>query len=164
MYGRSRTGERSSRQLEPPDTKGANSVSVALAERLHPIASPGIPFPGVDAATDVEVLAPHMESSVPLSRQQYLAWVEDQIEDYKCSLTRDDLLSLADIAVQGLLAAPDGQYALTEILVCDAVDRIIFRRLKLPTYRRWQRLCQTNTGMRPPERADDASADGRESL
>lgn len=88
-------------------------------------------------------------------RLQYLAWVEEQIEEYKGGLTRDELLSLADEAVEHLLSAPDGQYALTEILVSDAVDRLIFSRLKLPTFRRWLRLCQNNTGGRPLQSTED---------
>lgn len=84
------------------------------------------------------------------SRQRYLAWVEERIEEHKSNLTRDELLDLADQAVDELLAARDGQYALTEILLRDAVNELIFGRLGLPSYRRWVRMCQKNTGERPP--------------
>lgn len=88
----------------------------------------------------------------PLSpRQQYVRWVEDRIEDYKAGLTREELLGIADQAVDGLFESDDGQYPLTEILLKDAVDALIFRRLHLPTYRQWLRSCRTDTPGRPPE-------------
>lgn len=82
-------------------------------------------------------------------RQLYLAWVEDQIEEFKASLHRDELLELAEEAVQELFASQDGQYPLTEILLRDAVDALIFRRLKLPSYRQWLRMCRSDTPDRP---------------
>lgn len=83
----------------------------------------------------------------PLStRQRYVEWVEDQVEDYKSSLSRDDLLGIAEEAVEGLFDTDDGQYPLTEILLRDAVDALIFRRLRLPGYRQWLRSCHNDTG------------------
>jgi hypothetical protein len=70
-------------------------------------------------------------------RRQYLEWVEEQIEEYKDSVSRADLLRLADEVVGELRVSPDGQYQLTEILLCAAVDRKIFRLLRLPGYRSW---------------------------
>jgi hypothetical protein len=70
-------------------------------------------------------------------RQLYLAWVEEQIEEYKARLPREELLQLADQAVQELFTTEDGQYPLTEILLRDAVDALVFRRLGLPSYRVW---------------------------
>ena len=84
-------------------------------------------------------------------RQQYLRWVEDRIEDDKSSLTREELLSIADEAVSDLFDTDDEQYPLTEILLRDAVDGLIFRRLRLPGYRRWLNLCRTDTVDRPRE-------------
>ncbi len=84
-------------------------------------------------------------------RQLYLAWVADQIEEYKAGLRRDELLELAEEAVQELFDSRDGQYPLTEILLRDAVDALIFRRLTLPAYRQWLRMCQKDTSGRPPE-------------
>ena len=82
-------------------------------------------------------------------RHVYNAWVEEQLEDYKSSLTRDELLSLADEAVQKLFTTPDGQYPLTEILLCDAVDALLFRRLGLPDYKQWSKQCRSDTAKRP---------------
>ena len=84
-------------------------------------------------------------------RQQYLEWVEHQLEEYKSTLTRDELLDIAEQAVECLQAGPDGQYALTELLLCDAVDRLLFERLGLPDFRRWRKSCRTDTDGRPPE-------------
>ena len=91
----------------------------------------------------------------PLSpRQEYVDWIEDRIEDYKSALTREELLSIADQAVDGLYDTDDGQYPLTEILLKDAVDALIFRRLHLPTYRQWLRSYRNDTDARPQEGTD----------
>jgi hypothetical protein len=70
-------------------------------------------------------------------RRSYLEWVEAQIESYKESVPRADLLGLADEVVEELRVDPEGQYQLTELLLCTAVDRKIFRLLRLPGYRSW---------------------------
>jgi len=82
-------------------------------------------------------------------RQLYLTWVEEQIEEFKTTLQRDELLQLAEEAVDQLFGTDDGQYPLTEILLCDIVDELIFRRLKLPSFRQWSRTCRIDTGDRP---------------
>jgi hypothetical protein len=93
-------------------------------------------------------------------RQAYLAWIEDRIEDHKETLNRDELLQLGDEAVRLLFDSPDGQYPLTEILLRDAVDALLFHRLALPTYRQWRRMCQKDTGARPLESTAGAEEDG----
>ena len=90
-----------------------------------------------------------MTAPATAPRQLYQTWVEEQIEDFKTALTRDELLSLADEAVQKLFDAPDGQYPLTEILLCDAVDALLFRRLNLPDYKEWAKQCRSDTRKRP---------------
>ena len=82
-------------------------------------------------------------------RQLYNAWVEEQIEDFKTALTRDEILALADEAVQQLFDSPDGQYPLTEMLLCDVVDALLFRRLGLPDFKQWTKQCQRDTPERP---------------
>lgn len=86
-------------------------------------------------------------NSAPSLRQIYHDWVEDQIEDYKDSVNRADLLRLADDVVEELRVSPRGQYQLTEMLLCTAVDRKIFRLLKLPGYRTW---CTARRSAAPP--------------
>lgn len=92
-----------------------------------------------------------MSSPSTTPRQQYLDWVDDQIEEYKASRTREELLDVAEEAVARLRAHPDGQYALTELLLCDAVDALIFEKLGLPDYRGWRKTCQNDTEERPSE-------------
>lgn len=76
-------------------------------------------------------------NSAPTLRHLYLAWVEDQIEDYKDSVSRSDLLRLAEEVCEELRVSNSGQYQLTEILLAAAVDRKIFKLLRLPGYRNW---------------------------
>lgn len=84
-------------------------------------------------------LAEARRSRQPLSlRQEYSEFLLQRIEEFKERLSRDDLLSLADEAVRELEAGPEGQLVLTEVLVLEHVDRLIMKRLKLPTYRRWR--------------------------
>ena len=70
-------------------------------------------------------------------RRIYLEWVEEQVEAYKEAISRADLLLLADQVCEELRVDQEGQYQLTELLLCTAVDRKIFRLLKLPSYRSW---------------------------
>jgi hypothetical protein len=68
-------------------------------------------------------------------KHEFELYVEREIENYKESVPRSALLSIGDEAVKSLASAQ--QLALTEMLLCEEVDRIIFRRLRLPTYRTW---------------------------
>jgi hypothetical protein len=70
-------------------------------------------------------------------RHEYQAYVEREIEDYKDSIPRSALLSIGDEAVAMLSDAP--QFALTELMLCEEVDRIIGQRLRLPSYGTWRR-------------------------
>jgi hypothetical protein len=70
-------------------------------------------------------------------RHEYELFVEQEIENYKESVPRSVLLSIGDEAVAALSAEP--QLALTELLLCEEVDRIIVRRLRLPSYDAWRR-------------------------
>jgi hypothetical protein len=70
-------------------------------------------------------------------RRAYVEWVEEQVEEYKESIPRAELLRLADHVVEDLRVNRRGQYQLTELLLCEAVDRYIVRLLKLPSYRAW---------------------------
>src|ERR1051326_6964389 len=70
-------------------------------------------------------------------KYEYELFVEQEIENYKESVPRSVLLSIGDEAVSALAKAP--QLALTELLLCEEVDRIIFRRLRLPSYQTWRR-------------------------
>ncbi|HUE96066.1 MAG TPA: hypothetical protein VMN39_05375 [Longimicrobiaceae bacterium] len=78
-------------------------------------------------------------NSAPSLRQVYDEWVDDQIEEYKDSVPRADLLRLAEEVCEELRINRRGQYQLTEMLLCTAVDRKIFKLLRLPGYQTWSR-------------------------
>jgi len=61
-----------------------------------------------------------------------------RIEEYKDGLSREELLHIGDEAITELEPTTAEQYVLTEVLLLEHVDRIIMRRLKLPSYRRWR--------------------------
>ncbi|HEX8849573.1 MAG TPA: class I SAM-dependent methyltransferase [Gemmatimonadaceae bacterium] len=104
-------------------------------------------------------------------KHEYELYVEGEIENYKESIPRSALLAIGDEAVAVL--ERESQLSLTEILLCEEVDRIIFRRLRLPSYQTWRRRrLKVVAELRRPERwglAPDApvvravvpSADGR---
>jgi hypothetical protein len=92
-------------------------------------------------------------------KHEYELFVEREIEDYKESVPRSVLLSIGDDAVHAL--AGQQQFALTELLLCDEVDKIIFKRLRLPSYATWRkRRVKLMEELRRPEhwglRPDDA--------
>lgn len=70
-------------------------------------------------------------------KHEYALYLEREIENYKESVPRSVLLTIGDDAVRALAAQQ--QFALTELLLCDEVDRIIFSRLRLPAYNTWRR-------------------------
>ena len=125
-------------------------------------------------------------NSPRLLRRAYVEWVEEQIEEFKEQIPRAKLLALADEVVTELRVNDAGQYQLTEILLCNAMDRRILRMLKLPGYRAWcaqrraelaapaeptviafplpERFTTTPVTMAPPARAAAEYADDESSL
>src|SRR3989454_1111576 len=71
-------------------------------------------------------------------KQEYQEFLLQRIEEYKNALTREDLLEIGDEAVRELEESAAGQYLLTEVLLLEHVDRIIARRLRLPSFPRWR--------------------------
>ena len=71
-------------------------------------------------------------------KQEYEEFILQRIEEFKDQLTRDKLLAVADEAVRELEMGTEDQLVLTEVLVLEHVDRLIMRRLNLPSYRRWR--------------------------
>ena len=70
-------------------------------------------------------------------KHEYELYLEREIENYKESVPRSVLLSIGDEAVRAL--ADQQQFALTELLLVDEVDKIIFKRLRLPAYTTWRK-------------------------
>jgi len=71
-------------------------------------------------------------------QQEYAAFIEERIEEFKQQISREELLRIADDAVRELDAGAEDQLLLTEVLMLDHVDRLIRQRLSLPTFRRWR--------------------------
>lgn len=70
-------------------------------------------------------------------RHEYELYIEAEIEDYKDSVSRSTLLAIGDEAAAALATQP--QMELTELVLWEEVDRIITRRLGLPSYQQWRR-------------------------
>lgn len=75
---------------------------------------------------------------LPSPKRRYDAYVLQRIEDYKNSLAREELLRLGTDAATELQDATEGQYFLTEVLMLETVDRLIMKRLRLPTFGKWR--------------------------
>ena len=71
-------------------------------------------------------------------KQEYQEFLLQRIEEYKNTLSREELLEIGDEAVRELETSSTGQYLLTEVLLLEHVDRIIARRLRLPAFPRWR--------------------------
>lgn len=86
---------------------------------------------------------------LPSLRQQYHEYVLERIETYKNSLGRSRLMELGAEAAADMQDSGAEQFLLTEVLMQEAVDKLIMRRLKLPTFSRWK---QTFANMRKAQR------------
>jgi len=75
----------------------------------------------------------------PSLKQQYQEYLLQRIEGFKNSLARDELLALGDEAAHELQSGAAGQFVLTEILMLETVDRLIQKRLRLPSYPKWRK-------------------------
>ncbi|HXQ27988.1 MAG TPA: hypothetical protein VN848_01865 [Gemmatimonadales bacterium] len=76
-------------------------------------------------------------------KQEYEEFMLQRIEEYKNALSRDAILSIGDEAIRELEMNAGGQYLLTEVLLLEHVDRVIARRLRLPSFPRWRRRHRT---------------------
>src|SRR5207245_10678256 len=83
-------------------------------------------------------------------KQEYQEFLLQRIEEYKNALTREDLLEIGDESVRELEESAAGQYLLTEVLLLEHVDRIIVRRLRLPSFPRWR---QKHRALRAAQRS-----------
>jgi hypothetical protein len=70
-------------------------------------------------------------------KHEYEVYVEQEIENYKFSLSRQAMLRIGDEAVANLLESPQAEFG--EIVLCSEVDRIIRQRLRTPSYSTWRR-------------------------
>lgn len=70
-------------------------------------------------------------------KHEYELYVDREIENYKESIPRRVILGIGEEAVRSLSSQP--QLALTEILLCAEVDRLIRGRLQIPKFATWRR-------------------------
>jgi hypothetical protein len=88
---------------------------------------------------------------LPSPKQRYQEYLLQRIEDFKNSLPREELLKLGNEAVNEMQAPAEGQYFLTEVLMQEMVDRIIIKRLALPSFSRWrQKFARMRAAQREP--------------
>ena len=71
-------------------------------------------------------------------KQEYQEFILQRLEEYKNTVPRAELLQIGDEAVRELHTSAQDQYLLTEVLLLEHVDRIIARRLRLPSFPRWR--------------------------
>ncbi|MCC6316116.1 MAG: hypothetical protein IT361_00400 [Gemmatimonadaceae bacterium] len=70
-------------------------------------------------------------------KYEYDCYVEAEIENYKDSIPRSTILRIGDEAVCNIRESEQGGFG--ELLLCTEVDRIIRKRLRLPSYATWRR-------------------------
>ncbi|MFL5463305.1 MAG: SAM-dependent methyltransferase [Gemmatimonadaceae bacterium] len=70
-------------------------------------------------------------------KHEYELFVENEIENYKESVSRSAILKIGDEAAASLRAGE--QFAMDELLLWAEVDRIIKKRLRIPSYATWRR-------------------------
>lgn len=77
--------------------------------------------------------------SPPSLTHLYHEYIMQRIEDFKDSIPRDELMRLGDEARLDFESHTSDQFFLTEVLAAEIVDQYLMKRLKLPTFRKWQR-------------------------
>ena len=91
-----------------------------------------------------------LRSSPRSQRAEYNLYVEREVEDYKNSVSTVFLHSIATEAARTL--DEGAQLGMREVLLADEVDRIIAKRLRLPSYETWHRRRMKNANeLRRPE-------------
>ena len=79
-----------------------------------------------------------MDRSAPKSlKHEYDLYLENEIEDYKEKISRTTLLKIGDEAVASLRSG--AQIVMDELLLVHEVDKIIRKRLGLPSYATWRK-------------------------
>lgn len=70
-------------------------------------------------------------------KHEYELYVENEIENYKESVSRSAILKIGDEAAAALRASE--QFAMDELVLWAEVDRIIRKRIRIPGYDTWRR-------------------------
>jgi hypothetical protein len=93
-----------------------------------------LPFERANQATGM----PPVRRAPRSLKQEYQEFILHRLEEFKNTLPRAELLGIGDEAVRELQTTAQDQYLLTEVLLLEHVDRIIARRLRLPSFPRWR--------------------------
>jgi hypothetical protein len=89
--------------------------------------------------------------AVPSQKQRYNEYVLQRIEAFKNSLSREELLILADQAHANLDDKENDQFVLTEMLMEDAVDSHIRKQLSIRGFDHWRaRFAKLRPAQREP--------------
>lgn len=84
-------------------------------------------------------------------RQQYDLYVMDRIEHYKNSIPRGELLRLATESMDDIDESGESQFVLTEMVIQEAVDARIKRRLGVKSFEAWRKYFpKLRAGQRDP--------------
>jgi hypothetical protein len=75
-------------------------------------------------------------------RHEYSLYLEREIEAYKESVSREHLCGIADFAQKALEG--ELQLGMRDVLLAAEVDRIIAKRLKIPSFEAWRRRRMKN--------------------
>jgi hypothetical protein len=104
--------------------------------------------------TAAEATGRRARRRAPISlQQQYQQYIMQRIEAYKHALSRAELMQLAAESTAEMFSSLEGQLVLTEVLVLESVDRLISKRLKLPSYKKWRTHFQSiREAQREPNR------------
>jgi len=70
-------------------------------------------------------------------KYEYEVYVDQEIENYKFSLSRQAILRIGDEAVSNLRDQTQPEF--DELVLCSEVDRIIRGRLRIPSYATWRK-------------------------
>lgn len=82
-------------------------------------------------------------------RHEYEVYVEREVEAYKESVSRQHLLGIAGSAQEALEG--ELQLGMRDVLLAAEVDRIIAKRLKIPSFSGWSRRRTKNAEPKRPE-------------
>jgi hypothetical protein len=83
------------------------------------------------------------QTKIPRSlKHEYDAYLDREVEAYKESVSRQHLMGIADLATATLEG--ELQLGMRDVLLAAEVDRIIARRLKIPTFDTWRRRRMKN--------------------
>ena len=83
-----------------------------------------------------------MSKSPKSLRHEYALYIEREIEAYKESVSRHHLLGIAEFATNSLEG--ELQLGMREVMLAEEVDRVIAKRLKIPSFDTWRRRRMKN--------------------